>query len=467
MIKDIYAEFGTQTGNNLDRIQRDKGIDAFTKLRLLSVFLGTTVQEIAKVHHRVLIHRRADQPSPFSKDVICPALEMIKELRLLPPSCTLSNNLPFGSFMLQFSFILAKPYLSQDDEGFYVCENPIRKEKVFKVPMVAGSSWKGNLRWTAMKIFTDKLPDRINELTLNEYFGPRSQMVRLFGHEKDAMENYLDTVLAEALCNDEEKKNPECVKEKKKFVEGEFEEFLRNKGYIGSNVEGRQGRLNFYPTFFDQIGLEVINPHDRKTKAGTVPIYIESVPEGATGTFTLLYVPFDLIGKPEDMVRKEVAQDIETICEAVKEMMTTYGFSAKKTSGFGVIKDSIQGYFLTNAGFPVIEIESEQTKKISAPVFSLSRYLTPEGKLQPEFLNPDGTFKEVEPKVYESWNRKKRQVYDKAKKFHEKQLAQDKEDEAKEEKKIPAIQSKQYPLKQVADIELIARKLAEALEGGK
>ncbi|MFH1962388.1 MAG: hypothetical protein ABIJ30_05880, partial [bacterium] len=59
----------------------------------------------------------------------------------------------------------------------------------------------------------------------------------------------------------------------------------------------------------------------------------------------------------------------------------------------------------------------------------------------------------------------KRQVYDKAKKFHEKQLAQDKEDEAKEEKKIPAIQSKQYPLKQVADIEVMAQKMAEALGG--
>ncbi|MDI6736744.1 MAG: RAMP superfamily CRISPR-associated protein, partial [bacterium] len=263
------------------------------------------------------------------------------------PQINSLNTLPLFSFFLQFSFTLATPYISKDDEEFYVCENSIRKEKVFKVPMVAGSSWKGNLRWTAMKIFTDKLPDTINELTLNEYFGSRSQIVRLFGHEKDTMEDYLDTVLAEALCNDEEKKNSECVKEKKEYVKEEFEKFLRNKGYMGSNVEGKRGRLNFYPTFFDQIGLEVINPHDRKTKAGTVPIYIENVPEGATGTFTLLYVPFDLMGRPTKQVKEEIAQDIETICEAVKEMMTVYGFSAKKTSGFGVIKDSIQGCFLS------------------------------------------------------------------------------------------------------------------------
>lgn len=66
------------------------------------------------------------------------------------------SPLPPHSFFLQFPFTLARPYISKDDETFHVCENPVRKEKVFKVPMVEGSTWKGNLRWTATKLFVDK-----------------------------------------------------------------------------------------------------------------------------------------------------------------------------------------------------------------------------------------------------------------------------------------------------------------------
>ncbi len=62
----------------------------------------------------------------------------------------------------------------------------------------------------------------------------------------------------------------------------------------------RAGRLYFFSTFFTQKSLEIINPQDRKLRAGEKPITFESVPggiRGATGTFTLLYIPFDLIGE--------------------------------------------------------------------------------------------------------------------------------------------------------------------------
>lgn len=79
-------------------------------------------------------------------------------------------------------------------------------------------------------------------------------------------------------------------------------------------------------------------PIDRKTKTGKNPIYIECVPKGATGTFSLLYVPFDLIGHPVKEQKREIKKDILLIYCALKEMMLTYGFSAKKTSGFGIIE---------------------------------------------------------------------------------------------------------------------------------
>lgn len=102
------------------------------------------------------------------------------------------------------------------------------------------------------------------------------------------------------------------------------------------------GRLSFYPTFFDLIDVEVINPHSRKTKAGTHPIYLECVPDDAKGTFSLLYVPFDLIGNPENKVNTQAREDLELIAQAVREMMLTYGFSAKRTSGYGTARDEIE-----------------------------------------------------------------------------------------------------------------------------
>ena len=83
----------------------------------------------------------------------------------------------------------------------------------------------------------------------------------------------------------------------------------------------------------------VINPQDRRTKTGKNPIYFEVVPAGAKGVFRLVYVPFYWFGLPEDKFRKKVIEDLKDVIVGVKEMMLTYGFSAKKSSGFGVIKD--------------------------------------------------------------------------------------------------------------------------------
>lgn len=207
----------------------------------------------------------------------------LETLNLYKPSVEIST-LPHYSFFLQFAFTLATPFISKDDEEFYICDNPVKKDKVFKVPIVSGSTWKGNMRWTARQV-KELNPDKPDDKII----------IRLLGNEK---------------------------KEERAF---------------------RRGRLSFYPTFFDKISLEVINPHDRKTKAGTVPIYIESVPDGAKGTFSLLYVPFDLMGKPSEEIKQQLTEDINLVCDSLEEMMLTYGFSAKKSCGFGIINKDING----------------------------------------------------------------------------------------------------------------------------
>lgn len=224
--------------------------------------------------------------------------------------------LPQYSFFLQFHFTLEKPYVSRDDKAFYICENPVRKDKVFGLPLVEGSAWKGNMRWTAGKIIEMNIP-------CAEKIKRRLQLVKLFGHENPAEERYFD----EFVTGDEEYKN-------------QLKRWTRL----------RKGRLHFYPTFFDRIGIEVINPHDRMTKAGKNPITIETVPPGTEGVFSLLYLPFDLICFPAE-AKTEFCSDIEFIMYLIKEMMRTYGFSAKKSSGFGIAKDNIKGC-LTIKDFP-------------------------------------------------------------------------------------------------------------------
>jgi len=254
-------------------------------------------------------------------------LKAMSKLSLLKPIIgSDSAFLPF-SFSLQFVFTLAKPYLSQDDAPFYIIDNPVRKDKVFKVPMVAPSSWKGKLRWVA----TNFLADQADALSEEEFAQRRLQLTLLFGDEKGeepgrvkGLAEYLDKIKPSAK---------ELYRQKVK------EHFGVD---LDKPLPHHAGRLYLYPTFFDRIDLEVINPHDRRTKAGTLPIYLESVPIGAKGTFTLLYVRFDLIGRPGDH-RTEITDDLEIVAEAVQAMMLTYGFGAKTTSGFGVAEDALVG----------------------------------------------------------------------------------------------------------------------------
>ncbi len=259
--------------------------------------------------------------------------EYVIPFNLLKPDFDISNLLP-SSFFIQFKFKLAKPFISRDDEPFYIIENPVKKDKVFKVPMMSPSGWKGNLRWTAGRNFIDTLTNIIDDI-----FAERLRLIRIFGHETEAVYEYFNECIFQRLFN----RKPRTKKEKKDFeneIVKPWQQYLEKEIPPIKDVAGLQGRLHFYPTFFDKIDLEVINPHDRKTRAGKNPIYFEVVPDTATGNFSLLWFPFDLA--ENNTARKEaLKEDWNVLKEALKNMFFTYGFSAKKTSGFGVIENSI------------------------------------------------------------------------------------------------------------------------------
>jgi CRISPR-associated protein Cmr2 len=185
---------------------------------------------------------------------------------------------PSYTFTLQFPFRLTKAYLSKDERAFYIVDNPVRRDKVFRLPYVAPSSWKGSLRAALWNLGHDEDQPAIR---------------RLFGNERAAEENF------------------------------------------------QAGRLRFFPTYFKQHGLEIINPHDRERRVGKNPILFESVPPGTPGVFSLLYVPFNRIGRDDPETRRQLAEDLALVGEGVQAMFCTYGFGAKTSSGYGT---AVEGF---------------------------------------------------------------------------------------------------------------------------
>lgn len=268
----------------------------------------------------------------WQKDLESPTIP--DAFNFTPKDFSALNYLPPLSFMLRVPFKLRKPYLSKEDRAFHILDNPVRKDKVFQTPMVASTSWKGALQSAMLQQFAEwwcNLDQKDNRTHQKEFVARRVSLGRLFGTEKgfqnDEKKPYLDN-----LGNDH------LSRWYRRYIQRQ----ISSSGFFS-------GRLYFYPTFFDKISLEVINPHNRKTGVGKNPILIESVPgrkqeeervegvEGAKGDLVILYVPFGKVDK------KQVAQDLEWVTKGVCDLLTVYGFGAKTTSGFGVVEDQLNG----------------------------------------------------------------------------------------------------------------------------
>ncbi|MEM3674746.1 MAG: RAMP superfamily CRISPR-associated protein, partial [Candidatus Methanomethyliaceae archaeon] len=200
---------------------------------------------------------------------------------LLPYVRPVFASLPSSAWLgLQVDFKLLTPWYSKDDRVFHVLDNPVRKDRVFGVPFMSAASWKGLLRW-ACRMQAD-LREHLEEDKRFEEWKDPNWILHLLGNEK-----------------------------------GEEKYF-------------HQGALVFYPTWFDKIGFEAINPHSRERRAGTKPIYYEVVPHGAKGTLYLLYAPW-----PGMKPAADPAEFLPKLLEAIETLLTTYGISAKRTVGWG------------------------------------------------------------------------------------------------------------------------------------
>ncbi|NOZ87736.1 MAG: hypothetical protein GXP49_16050 [Deltaproteobacteria bacterium] len=208
----------------------------------------------------------------------------------LPPDLNLDadfSRLPDPSwFGIEVEFTLRSPWYSKDDRPFHVLDNPVRKDRVFGVPFMSAASWKGLLRW-ACRMQAGLFDHLVKHGMKVDGWKDPAWIIHLFGNEQD-----------------------------------ESEEFSR-------------GALVFYPTWFSKVSFEVINPHSRKSRAGTQPIYYEVVPAGTEGTLRLLYAPL-----PGDINNDKVnpVEAIAELLDGITALLETYGISAKRTAGWGTAK---------------------------------------------------------------------------------------------------------------------------------
>lgn len=205
-----------------------------------------------------------------------------QQLQLETDHARLPDSTWFG---IDVSFTLKSSWYSKDDRPFHVLDNPVRKDRVFGVPFMSATSWKGLLRWAyGMKTgLVGPHPESNSEKREKA----QNQLIHLFGNEKGEQKNFKSGVLA------------------------------------------------FYPTWFDKIDFEVINPHSRAYRAGTQPIYYEVVPVGTKGRLRLLYAPVPGEVKRDNVKPSEVLSEL---VDAIEELLQKYGISAKRTAGWGTAK---------------------------------------------------------------------------------------------------------------------------------
>ena len=251
------------------------------------------------------------------------AIQLLHEFDLYQPTVNI-NLLPENSFFVQFEFILKRPFYSKDDDQFYIIDNPICKESVFKVPMVRPSGWAGALK--------------------------------------------------NAIVNNDKEKHDEL----------ESQSIDRLFGYVSDKEDdNKKGFLMLFPTYFDNIKFEIINPHDRKTKAGKNPIYYEVVPAKSTGLFSLLYVPFYISDEEKSHVNDKIAFDIDLVAKGLKSMFLTYGFGAKTSSGFGIVEDKLENGKIT---LKTKNITVSTQVEVKPPEKNFEKYLDEDGKVKEIFM---------------------------------------------------------------------------------
>jgi CRISPR-associated protein Cmr2 len=258
------------------------------------------------------------------------------------------RKLPPYSFALSAKIKLTAPYFSRDDDNSYLIDNPVLKERVFKAPMVRGSGWKGSMVAAAKKLIINDLDNflpfaRIFGLGSSEY----RDLITSLTEEQDKLKSRIIKFSLFKLGLELDKEDIDTINNEpqeflNKIAYGLTAENVKNKTLV-SYLQPHRGRAVFYPTFFNKLSLEIINPHDKKRRVGTIPIFYEIVPEGAEGRLQVVYIPYDTVLTDTQTIIKQVKDDFDFMCNTI-ERTADQGVGAKNKLGWGRFELSDKKY---------------------------------------------------------------------------------------------------------------------------
>jgi len=261
------------------------------------------------------------------------------------------EKLSASSTLIKIEFTLKKPYICKDEETFTLIH-------LFTID----KKYKNNLKNNDNKlrnVFKDhkhNLPKSYTIYKKDDYWilQIKSETEYLIIEEEDNLFIYDGRITENPIVRDRftglPMVKPSTWKGHLRFAAGMVEDAdFKNKeeiirrlfGSASGDDDGTKGRLYFYPTFFtDEPKKDVITPLKRDTRTPSKgPISLE-VMDNAKGNFHLLYFPYP---KGEDHDEKQVDEDLKFLAESLRMMFYTYGFSAKKSSGFGVVEKLEEG----------------------------------------------------------------------------------------------------------------------------
>ena len=281
--------------------------DLYTKLKLLA----QSEDEIFKHVYKQILTDHKDQVTEYFEE----KLRVFKQFDIDKPTPENINLkfLPENSFLFSSQIQLVSPYLSKDETAFYIHDNPVKKEWVLKIPMVSASSWKGSFRAALIRNLAEKklAIDKLSETDK-----------RLFGNSKS---------------------------EEKDF---------------------QRGCLYFYPSYFTEMSLEIINPHNREKGTGTTPIYLECVPKESKANFSLLYIPvYPGLPKDAENAFDSALNDMEIILKSLEVLFTEQGIGAKTSAGNGLVnlgKSSGQIHVCSRLKFPETNLYESPERKLDS-----------------------------------------------------------------------------------------------------
>lgn len=196
--------------------------------------------------------------------------------KLFLPTPENMRLLPDGSCLLEVGVTLQSPFFSRDDRPFYPTDNVLRRHHVFHTPCLSAAGLKGLLHWAW----------RMSG-------GSEEDAALLFGKEAD-----------------------------------------------GDEALSRQGLLYLWPVFWEgETGIEVINPQNRTSGAGTVPIKYEVVKAGGKGSLFLL-----LLNRENAAPRL-----MGPLVEALLYLLDHGGLSAKSSAGWGQVTFHVGRLYMKGA----------------------------------------------------------------------------------------------------------------------